>query len=219
MRARDAGLAEERVEAEVRAQRGEAVALDAVASGEHPRHGRLEVVVADAPRHPAEALEGDGVSFEERLLALAREADMDGSPRVGEPHDEHRELGQHAVEPDADPAEVDLRFLARGMQLGDGHLDAAGLELAAQPADVGAHRRLGDGGAALVDEALPDPPRGVALLARRAEVGDQPLSDDLHVRTELRRQAGRPLARRRQRRPERLPHRAPVHAVAARQLA
>ena len=43
MRARDAGLAEERVEAEVRAQRGEAVALDAVASGEHPRHGRLRL--------------------------------------------------------------------------------------------------------------------------------------------------------------------------------
>ena len=79
MRARDAGLAEERVEAEVRAQRGEAVALDALASGEHARHGRLEIVVADAPRHPAEALEGERVSFEERLLALAREAHVDGS--------------------------------------------------------------------------------------------------------------------------------------------
>ena len=77
MRARDAGLAEERVEAEVRAQCGEAVALDAVASGEHPRHGRLEIVVADAPRHPAEAPEGDRMSLEERLLALAREADVD----------------------------------------------------------------------------------------------------------------------------------------------
>ena len=77
VRARDAGLAEERVEAEVRAQCGEAVALDAVASGEHPRHGRLEIVVADAPRHPAEAPEGDRMSLEERLLALAREADVD----------------------------------------------------------------------------------------------------------------------------------------------
>ena len=56
---------------------GEAVALDAVASGEHPRHGRLEIVVADAPRHPAEAPEGDRMSLEERLLALAREADVD----------------------------------------------------------------------------------------------------------------------------------------------
>ena len=219
MRARDAGLAEERVEAEVRAQCGEAVALDAVASGEHPRHGRLEIVVADPPRHPAEALEGDHVALEERLLALAREADVDGAPRVGEPHDEHRQLGQHAVEPDADPAEVDLRFLARRMQLGDRHRHPAGLELAAHAADVGAHRRLGDGRAAFVDEALPDPSRRVALLARRAQVGDQPLADRRAVRTEPRRRRGCRLARRRQRRPQRLSHRAPVHAVAARQSA
>ena len=167
MRARDAGLAEERVEAEVRAQCGEAVALDAVASGEHPRHGRLEVVVADAPRHPAEPPEGDRMSLEERLLALAREADVDRPPRVREPHHEHRQLGQHAVEPDAHPPEVDLSFLARRMQLGDRHDRPAGLELAAHAADVGAHGRLGDAGA-VVDEALPDPPRRVALLARRA---------------------------------------------------
>ncbi len=146
-------------------------------------------------------------------------ADVDRPPRVREPHHEHRQLGQLPVQEDTHPAEVGFRLLARGMQLGDGRLGAAGIELAAQPADVGAHGRLGDAGAALVHEALPDPPRRVALLARRAQVGDQPLSDDLHVRTELRRQAGRPLARRRQRRPERLPHRAPVHAVAARQAA
>ena len=80
MRARDAGLAEERVEAEVRAQCGEAVALDAVASGEHARHGRLEIVVADAPRHPAEPPEGDRVALEERLLALARAAPVQVVP-------------------------------------------------------------------------------------------------------------------------------------------
>ena len=121
MRARDAGLAEERVETEVRAQCGEAVALDTVASGEHARHGCLEIVVADPPRYPAEALEGERVSFEERLLALARETDVDRPPRVREPHHEHRQLGQHTVQPDADPAEVDLRLLARRMQLEDRH--------------------------------------------------------------------------------------------------
>ena len=81
VRARDAGLAEERVEAGVRAQCGEAVALDAVAPQEHARDGRAQIVVADAPRHPAEAPEGDRMSLEERLLALAREADVDGSLR------------------------------------------------------------------------------------------------------------------------------------------
>ena len=141
VRAAGAGLAEERVEAVVRAQRGEAVALDAVATGEHAHHGRLEVVVTDPPRHPAETREGDRVALEERLLALAREADVDRPPRVREPHHEHRELGQLPVQEDAHPAEVGLRLLARGMQLGDGHLGAAGPEFAAQPADVGAHRR------------------------------------------------------------------------------
>ena len=217
MRARDAGLAEEAVEAVVRAQRGEALALDAVASGEHPRHGRLEVVVADPPRHPAEAPEGYCVALEERLLALAREAHVNRPPRVREPHQEHRELGQHAVQPDADPAEVDLRFLARRVRLGDRHGHAPGLELAAQAADEGAHRRLGDGGAALVHEPLPDPPRRVALLARRAQVGEEPRADRRAVRAELRRRAGDVLARRRQRRLQRLPYRAPVHVVAARQ--
>ena len=219
VRAPDPGLAEERVEAEVRAQCGEALALDAVASGEHARHGRLEIVVADPPRYPAEAPEGERVALEERLLALAREAHVNRPSRVREPHQEHRELGQHAVEPDADPAEVGFRLLARGMQLGDGHLGAAGLELAAQPADAGTDRRLGDRRAVLIDEPLPDPPRRVPLLARRAQVGDEPLPDDLHVRTELRRRSGRLLALRRQRRLQRLPYRAPVHVVAARQLA
>ena len=121
VRARDAGLAEEAVEAVVRAQCGEAVALDAVAPQEHARDGRAQIVVANAPRYPAEALEGERVALEERLLALAREAHVDRPPRVREPQHEHRQLGQHAVQPDADPAEVDLRLLARRMQLGDRH--------------------------------------------------------------------------------------------------
>ena len=177
----------------------------------------LRLSVANAPRHPAEAPEGERVSLEERLLALAREADVDGPPRVREPHHEHRQLGQHAVEPDADPAEVDLRFLARRMQLGDRHDRPAGLELAAHAADIGAHRRLGHGRAAFVHKALPDPPRGVALLARRAQVGHQPRADRRAMRTEPRRRLRDRLARRRQRRPQRLSHRAPVHAVAVRQ--
>ena len=105
------------------------------------------------------------------------------------------------------------------MQLGDRHRHPAGLELTAHAAGVGAHRRLGDRRAVLIDEALPDPPRRVPLLAGRAQVGDEPLPDDLHVRTELRRRSGCLLALRRQRRLQRLPYRAPVHVVAARQLA
>ena len=219
MRARDAGLAEEAVEAEVRAQRDEAVALDAGAAAQHARNGRAQIVVANAPRHPAEAIEGDRVALEERLLALAREAHVDRPPRVREPQHEHRQHGLDARQPHADLAEVHLRLLARGMQLGDRHDLAAGLELAPQAGDAGADRRLGDRRAVLIDEALPDPPRRVPLLAGRAQVGDEPLPDDLHVRTELRRRSGRLLALRRQRRLQRLPYRAPMHVLAARQLA
>ena len=64
MRARDAGLAEEAVEAVVRAQRDEAVALDAGAAAQHARNGRAQIVVANAPRHPAEAPEGERVALE-----------------------------------------------------------------------------------------------------------------------------------------------------------
>ena len=52
--------------------------------------------------------------------------------------------GLDARQPHADLAEVHLRLLARGMQLGDRHDLAAGLELAPQAGDAGADRRLGD---------------------------------------------------------------------------
>ena len=57
-----------------------------------------------------------------------READVDRPSRVREPHDEHRELRQHTVQPDTDAAEVDLSVLARRMQLGDRHGHPAGRE-------------------------------------------------------------------------------------------
>jgi len=59
----------------------------------------------------------------------------------------------------------------------------------------------------------------VALLARRVQIGDQPLADRLVVWTEQRRRPGAGLARRRQRRTQRLTHRPPVHTVAAREAA
>ena len=121
--------------------------------------------------------------------------------RVREPHHEHRQLGQLPVQEDAHLPEVGLRLLAGRMQLGNGHLGAPRLELATQAPDVGAPRRLGDTRAALVDEALPDPPRGVALLTRRAQVGHQPRADRLAVRTELRRRTVRRCTRCRRARP------------------
>jgi hypothetical protein len=210
----DPGLTEEGVESEVRAQRDEALALDALASDEHARDSRLEVVVADAAGRTTEVIEGHDVALQERLLALARVADVHGLPGVGESHHEHRQLREHATQPDADLAEVDLCLRSRRMQLWHRHERRPRLELAPHHRDVPTHRRLGHAGSQLVDEALPDPPRRVTLLAWRTQVGDQPRADRRLVRIELR---GRPLRSSpgwRDRRGQRLANCSSVHAMA-----
>ena len=92
---RSPGLAEERVEAIVGAQRDEALGLD---RGRGPRRTRATsgpgVVVADPAGHAAEAREGDDVALEERLLALGAEGDVDRGARVGQAQLEHRDPGR-----------------------------------------------------------------------------------------------------------------------------
>ncbi|MCY4617782.1 MAG: hypothetical protein OXD50_04390 [Chloroflexi bacterium] len=89
-RAFQARHVEEGVEAEVRMQCCEAVALDPLTSGQHAQYGRLEDVVTPSPRRPAEPFEGDLMSLQECLLALAREADLVGLAEVRNAHHEHR---------------------------------------------------------------------------------------------------------------------------------
>ena len=72
MGAGDAGPAEERVEPVMRAQRHEPFRLGAVAALEHAHHRRLQVVVADPPRDPAEVFEGTHMAVEEHLLRLVQ---------------------------------------------------------------------------------------------------------------------------------------------------
>ncbi len=102
-----------------------------------------------------------------------------------------------------------------GMGLGHHHLDRLDAEPPTSLGHVLAHRGLGHGGAVLVDQALPDAPRGVALLSGHSLVGHQPGVDDGLVGPEHRRLALAHLPRRRPRRPQRLAHRGPVHAEAA----
>lgn len=85
-------------------------------------------------------------------------------------------------------------------------------------AHVVAHRRIPDLGAVLVHEPVPDPGRGLALLARGADVLPQHLVDQLPDRLRLRRRLLTGFALRRLSIFQRLPHRAPVHPVLARQL-
>ena len=77
---------------------------------------------------------------------------------------------------------------------------------------------LGDLRAVLLHQALPDPPRGMTLLARRIAVGFKPSVDQRVVLPELR--SGSPPGQalgRRQRRGQRLAHRPAMNTVLDRQ--
>jgi len=87
-------------------------------------------------------------------------------------------------------------------------------EFDAASGDVTRHRHLRERRAVLSDEALPDPTRGMPLLARRVPIGDQPAVDHGHPGSDSRSSSWRVgLARRRQRRGQRLTHRAAMHTV------
>jgi hypothetical protein len=71
----------------------------------------------------------------------------------------------------------------------------------------------------LGDQPLPDPPRGVPLLARHGLIGQQPPVNHLHIGIDRRPGPRRiRLPRRRHRRTQRLPHRPPVYVMPAGQL-
>jgi hypothetical protein len=70
----------------------------AVPAEEDLHHRGLEVVMADAPRHPTEVLERLDMSFEERLLGLVGEGNVEAPAGVAEAHAEYPALGQGAVD-------------------------------------------------------------------------------------------------------------------------
>lgn len=213
-----AGLAEEGLVEVVGAQRHEAVGFDPPAAAQDLDHGGLEVVVADLAGDAAEELEGVGVALEKGLLGLVREGLHVGGAGVGEPHQEELGLDQLPSHPDLRLAPVDLGLGAGVVGLGDVALDPQA-ELAAAPGDVLADGALGDLGALLGDQSLPDALGGVALLGRRFPVAFEPLVDQVVVGAEDRGLAALGLlARWRQRRVQRLAHRPAVDPVPSCQL-
>ena len=66
----DARVTVEGVKAVVAAQQDEPLGLDAISPEQHPRDGRLQVVVTDSAGYTPQALEGVDVAGEERLLRL-----------------------------------------------------------------------------------------------------------------------------------------------------
>jgi hypothetical protein len=146
----DAGLAEERVEPIVAAQGDEPLVLNAIAALEDPRDRGAEVVVADPVGHPTQVHEPLDVALEERLLGLGHKRPMERPARARQAHGEQPQLRQRPLQPHPQLGEVDLSLRARLMDLRDHHLADPATQLAAQPGDVLAHRRLAKLGAVLV---------------------------------------------------------------------
>jgi len=170
--------AEEGIEVEVRTEQGEAVGLDPIAALQHPGHRAREVVIADPGGQTPEAFEGDGVALEEGGLLGCQEGQRDRLARAGQAQVKEVDLGGLSSKDDGRLAEVDLGLLTRWVAGHDGHRADGRPELRAQLAHVLADRRLGDHGTVLLDQALPDPPCRVALLAWRRSVLIQPGADD-----------------------------------------
>ncbi len=224
VRAVDAGLAVEAVEPVVRPERHPLLGLQPVAPEQHPRHRRLEIVVADpVERHPAEGLERVHVPLDERLLPLRGEHPVHRPARRRQPQREQEAVGQYSVELHPQISEVDLSLRARRMRLRHERLldRPARLRRDLGPAsrDVVAHRRVRQPREpVLVDQPRQHPPRRVTLLARRVEILAQHRVDQRLRRIKLRRPPHRRLPRRRHRRLQRLPHRPPTHMMTACQL-
>ena len=171
-------LAEEGVEAEVGAEADEPVGLDPVPAPEDPRDRGRQVVVSDAPRHPAEAVEGEDMTLEQGRLVLGEEAQGDPLRRCGQAQVEQVDDDGLARDDHRRLPEVDLGLPARLVEPHDGHVRDPRAELGPEMPDDVADGRLRDLRIVLLDQALPDTARGVALLARRVPVGDQPCPDD-----------------------------------------
>ncbi|MCY4639266.1 MAG: hypothetical protein OXC94_02870 [Chloroflexi bacterium] len=129
----------------------------------HPLHRRREVVVDDAPGHPAEVGEGPHVAVEEGDLVLAVVEPDEVAARVHQPHQELPGLAALTVHLDGDLEEVDLGLVARAVH--QRHVDLGALP--PPLAQVAAHQRHPDLVALLAQLAV-QPRRRHTLLRRRA---------------------------------------------------
>ena len=110
----DAGMAVERLEAVVGPERHPAGRLGAVAAEQHPRHRRLQVVVADVEhRGPAEGGERGLMAFQERLLPLGGVGPVHRLARERQPQREQEDLRADPGQIDPQVREVDLGLARR----------------------------------------------------------------------------------------------------------
>src|SRR4051812_680155 len=119
----------------VRRELEEARAQHTVATDQHARHRRAEIVVKQAMRNEAEVLEGAHVPIEEADLILARIEPGEIAPRVHQAQEEHPRLAPLAGDVDEDLEEVDLAEIARFVHKRNEHLLAPAFPLRDHLAD------------------------------------------------------------------------------------
>ncbi len=160
------------------------------------------------------------VAFQERLLALAGEHPVHRLARAAQPQGEQEPPGRLTVHPHPHLREVDLGVLARQVPLrhkrplGDQILAFQG-HLRSPPGDIVPHRGVRQlDHVVLVDQPLPHPLGGMALLPGRVQVPSQPLVDGRLDLVQLGRPPHRRLPWRRHRAVQRLADRAPMHPIA-----
>jgi hypothetical protein len=159
------------------------------------------------------------VAFQERFLRLGGERDMKRPARAGQPEHEQPQLQQCPGDHRVELAEVDFGLGSRQVRLRHADPDPVQAELGFAAGHIPGHRHLRQRGAVLGDQPLPDPPRGMPLLARHLPVGQQPAVNNRCVCVDRRPGPLRvALARRRHRRVQGLPHGPPVQMMPTGQL-
>ena len=158
----------------MRPQGDEPRRLDPIAALQHFLDGGFQVVIPDPGGDAIEMVERSDMTIEEHLLGFGQVDPSERLPRRRQAHDEDRDLQHHPSNPRRDRAEIDLGLIPQRMMLRDHHITETDLVAATDLAHITTDRALGNIGVVLVNEALPHPPSGVALLARRRAVIDQP---------------------------------------------
>ncbi len=182
-------------------------------------HRRLEVVVPDPPgRHPTKGRERRHVPVQERLLDSSAVRDVDRPARVRQPHHEHVQLATVSRPDRSTNSPKSTSASAPGSCVcGTNTSRRPQAHLDPRAGDSG-HRDLREDSAVLAHQALPHPPRGVPLLTRLVQVGDQPSHRSARPRAGRRPPPRRIAFRAGGTAGQRRPHRPTVHPVPLSQL-
>ena len=213
MRALNPGDRELRLIKIVRAQRDEPVGLHALATAQHLLDRTGQVVIAQQTEYPTEPVERLNVRLQERLLGAVRERHRKRRTRMTRAHMEQVDLARDTSHRDLCLTPIDLGLHARLTHLRHERLNTLA-PLPSTTVNIFPDRSFSDISSVLITQALPDPLRGMTLLARRITIPIKPTIDQLSIRTQLRCRATSRLALdRRQRRDQRLAHRPAMNAI------